>query len=120
MFTTLELTKMIKDANCNNGEPCSDYRLAQLLEIPKQTVSSWKTSGCIMKDATGLKAAKLLGLGPDLVLAGLAVERAKNTPAYKNWKRIYKALEASAKSNAAAVLLTVFVSGVAFCNMPIA
>lgn len=120
MFTTLELAKMIKDANCNNGAPCSDYRLAKLLDISKQTVSNWVNHGAIMKDETGLKAAKMLGLGPDLVLAGLAVERAKNTPAYKNWKRIYKAMEASAKSNAAAVLLTVFVSGVAFCNMPIA
>lgn len=119
MFTTLELAKMIKEANCNNGEPCSDYRLAQLLDIPKQTVSSWKTSGCIMKDETGLKAAKLLGLGPELVLAGLQVERAKDTPAYKSWKKIYKAMEQSSKGVAAAALLAVFVIPVAICNTPI-
>jgi hypothetical protein len=84
MITTLDLLELVK----KTYENCSDYRAAQLLEISRQTPSTWIHRGSVMDDKTAIKAALLCNLDPEYVLACIAAERAKDSDAFPHWEHI--------------------------------
>ena len=53
------------------------YSLAKELGVNTETARCWFVRGTVMDDKTALKAAKMLDLDPETVLAWLQVERSE-------------------------------------------
>ena len=66
----------------------SDYRVAQVLEVNKASVSRWRVGKSSLSDATAMKVAEILGEDPAHVLALVHAERSDSPAAQKVWKRV--------------------------------
>lgn len=98
LMTTIEMVDELKSLNGN----ASDYRIAQILGVKPQTVSSWRLRGSIFDDETALKVAAALGYQPEYVVACVHAERAKTPQARTVWTHI-----AAAFGTAAALVVAV-------------
>ncbi|NIB44735.1 helix-turn-helix transcriptional regulator [Pseudomaricurvus alkylphenolicus] len=74
MLTTIAIVDRL-----NDWKGWSDYRVAQMLEVTHQTVSKWRKKGAIMSNETAVKAAEILGLPEEFILAGIELERSLNS-----------------------------------------
>lgn len=88
MLNTAQIVELVRRQS-NTG---SLYAASKLLEVRPQTITGYTSSYRVMNDEIGLKAASLLGIDPDYVLACLAAERAKDSPAFKTWAHICQRL----------------------------
>lgn len=100
MLTTIEILDRLK------AKLGSDYRTAKTLEIPQQRITGLRSNGGSLTDAQGLKAAQILGIKEDFVIASLVAERSKNSPAYAVLKRIANKFEPRKSAAAAFFTLT--------------
>lgn len=67
----------------------SDYALAKLLRVTRQTMSAHKHGDAkTFGEETGTRIAELLGLDEGYVLACLAAERARSETARAAWTRL--------------------------------
>ena len=82
MKTTLEF---ISDLKSRYGIE-SDYALAKLLGIAKNTMSLYRNSKSHFSDEVAIKAAELLGIDAGYVMACMAYERARTPLAKARWK----------------------------------
>lgn len=110
MLTTAKIIEMIRKDNIRNGLPSSNYYVAKTLGVSPQSINSLNKTGTVLNDTNAMKAASLLGLNPDYVLASLQAERARNEPSAPIWRMIAHRLEGAA---AALVVLAITI------NMPI-
>ena len=84
----------------------SDYALAKLLWLTRQTVSAHKSgSAKAFGDETGQRIAELLDLDPAYVLACLAAERAKRPDVRATWQRVAEQFEQIKHAARVAMLL---------------
>ena len=88
MLTTNTLLNLLKQHN-----DWSDYRIAKMLEVSHQSVSGWRTKGHVMSEEAGLRAAKILGLDPEIVVLSLQCERKKNTIVEPLYRELVEKLE---------------------------
>lgn len=88
MLTTLEIVDLLRP----HSETGTKYSVAKLLGIRTQVIDKWEFRGDAMNDQVGLKAAEILDIDADYVLACLAAERAKNSPAFATWAHICQRL----------------------------
>jgi len=94
MLTTAEIIARIKKMH---GD-CSDYRVSKLLGITSQAVYQWTSGARAMGDETAIKAALLLKLDPDYVVACIAAERAKGSNAFTTWRHIAERLQPATRA----------------------
>ena len=97
---TIDYLELIKNNNRVKGQPCSDYRAAQLLQIDRSAIVRYK-QGRQMDDEVAIRAADLLSLDPAAVLLDMQINRAKTPDIKSTWEKIRKAL-----NNTTAALLT--------------
>ncbi len=65
----------------------SDYAVAKLLEIRKQTASRYQTQHAFFNEDIALRVAESLDLPPEYVLVCVAAERTKITTIKQAWHR---------------------------------
>lgn len=100
MLTTLDLLDEIEKTHGG----CTDYRAAQLLQVTRATLSQWRRRGTVMDDETAIKAADLLDLNPEYVVACIHAERVKNRASYHLLARIAGRINPQAIAASLAVL----------------
>lgn len=100
MLTTVQILDSLKT------KFGSDYRTAKELEIPQQRITHLRNIGGTLTDQQALKAAQILGIKEDFVIASLVAERSKNSPAYAVLKRIADKFEPRKSAAAAFFTLT--------------
>lgn len=66
--------------------------LADLLGVVEMSVSRYRSKGHGMSDEVALRAAEILGIAPNVLLAALAEERAQTEEAKSQWRKIRDAL----------------------------
>lgn len=88
MLTTVDIIELVR----LETEARTKYAAARRLGVLHQTLANWIVRGSVMRDETGLKAAEILDIDPDYILACLAAERAKDSPAFKTWAHICQRL----------------------------
>lgn len=102
MRSTKELLAQLAAAHRDaKGQPASDYRLAALLGVKKQTVSRYRNDKGVLDDAVALRIADLLQIERGLVLTWVHAERALRL----EQRDVFSALEQLAARIAAGVLL---------------
>lgn len=84
MNTTLNVIDRIKSTHHIK----SDYAVAKLLNVSKQSVSYYRNKGSQFDAATAYRAAKLIEMNPTELLASLHKERASNDDEYKMWEKV--------------------------------
>lgn len=90
MKTSKDFAREIREHYGKKGI-LSDYALAKLLGLTRQTISAHKSgSAKAFGDETGERIAQLLDLDPAYVLACLAAERAKRPDVRATWQRVAK------------------------------
>ncbi len=92
MLTTVAIVDRL-----NEWKGWSDYRCAQMLEVSHQAIQHWRKKGGVMKNETALKAAEILGLPEEVLLASIELERSLNTPAEAAQGRILGVVESAYK-----------------------
>jgi plasmid maintenance system antidote protein VapI len=70
----------------------SDYKLAQVLDVAQQTITSYRHGRTQMNDEVAFRAAHMLGKPPAPLMAQIAGERAKNANVAKVWTDAAKVL----------------------------
>lgn len=85
----------------------SDYKLAPLLGIGKAAVSGYRNRGTEFDDTVAIRAARLLNLPEDEVLANIHAARAKDDDVRKVWERLAEKLHGAAASVMIAVIMSV-------------
>ena len=88
MITTVSIVDRL-----NEWKGWTDYRVSKMLEVSPQAVQHWRKSGVVMSDETAMKAAEILGLPPEFILANIHAERAKNTVSYEPLERLANLVE---------------------------
>ncbi len=80
----------------------SDYAISKALGKNTSYVNSYRSKGRIFSDEVGLKAAQLLDMPVDLVIMGLATDRALDKPWYDDLadalKETHERIEAREKA----------------------
>ncbi|WP_414708876.1 helix-turn-helix domain-containing protein [Roseateles sp.] len=66
----------------------SDYRIAQLLGVPRTTISNYRTGLRVPENPIAMRLADLCGLDPVEVVASVNLERAKSETDRELWKMI--------------------------------
>lgn len=84
MFSTVELLERAKVA----AGDASDYRIAQLLGVPRGTVSSYRRGISRPENPIAMRLADLCGLDPVEVVASVNLERAKSDTDRELWEMI--------------------------------
>jgi plasmid maintenance system antidote protein VapI len=84
MEKTIDFLDRLKAAN----DGCSDYRVAQILGLKTQAISSWRKGRSTIGDETAIKVAELLGEHPAYVMACAHAERGETTKAHKVWAQV--------------------------------
>jgi len=74
---------------------CSDYRLAQLLQVSKSCISRWKHGNGTIDDEPAARLADLCGLDPLVVLTELHLERSRSRASRQYFEGILKVLDKS-------------------------
>ena len=77
----------------------SDYAVAKLLKVSRQTISGYRNTGSTFDHVVAARAAALLDLDPVKVLADIEVERAERAklPEQREvWERVVKKLATGA------------------------
>lgn len=69
---------------------CSDYRLAQLLQVSKSCVSRWLNGNGGIGDEPAARLADLCGLDPVEVLTEIYIERSKSRVTRKYFEEVLK------------------------------
>jgi predicted transcriptional regulator len=82
MTTTLTVIDRIK----SNHNITSDYAVAKLLGVSRQSVSYYRSKGSQFDDTTALRAAKLADIDPYKLLASLHSEKAVTDDSAEFWK----------------------------------
>jgi hypothetical protein len=88
----------------------SAYAVSKYFDVTRTTAGYWRDSEVVMDDSHGLVAAKALNLDPDLVLAGLAAERAakgKDSDAAAVWRSIALRLSTAANIGFLAIIIAI-------------
>lgn len=83
MKTTLELIAELKEKTGIE----SDYAIAQLLGVTKNTISLYRNGKTYMGDELILKVADILESDPAYIMACIHAEREKNQAVKKIWER---------------------------------
>ena len=99
MKTLDYIDEIKKKFTVTEGKPVSDYRVAQLLEISKQTVSNYVNRGGTFDDETAIKAGALLDMPGYIVITDMNCERARkkhNPEVTRAWDEIAKKLSGTA------------------------
>lgn len=94
MNTTNEFLDAVK-AKTGAG---SDYKLANILEVTRGGISSYRTGRTCLDDETCLKVASILEIDPAMVFAAIYAERSKNADAKAVWKSLFEKLGGVAAS----------------------
>jgi transcriptional regulator with XRE-family HTH domain len=68
----------------------SDYALAKVLGVAKQTVSNYQNGKTQLDEPIARRVAEILGIHPGLVLLDMQRERAKTPEDKSLWQEIYK------------------------------
>lgn len=68
----------------------SDYAVAKLLGITRQTISGYRNGGKQFDDAIARRVAEVLGIHPGLVMLDMHRERSKTPEDRSVWQEIYK------------------------------
>lgn len=79
----------------------SDYALAKVLGVTKQTVSRYRAGIGHFDDAVAIRVGELLGIEPGIVLIDIHAERTKNDEVRSVWEKVsagFPALSLQAKS----------------------
>lgn len=100
LMTTLELLDALKSLNGN----ASDYRVAQILKVKPNTVSSWRHGRSFFDDEVCFRVADQLGIQPEYVVACVHAERSKTPQARTVWTHIAAAFGTAAAVAMVAVL----------------
>jgi hypothetical protein len=66
----------------------SDYAVAKALNVPRATVSNWRTRRSHFDDAIALRVAALLGIDPAQIIAAAHADRARGPELKQVWQRI--------------------------------
>lgn len=66
----------------------SDYALAKVLGVTKQTVSRYRLGITQFDDSVALRVAELLDIEPGIVLIDMHAERTKNDDVRSVWERV--------------------------------
>ncbi len=82
----------------------SDYALAKHLKVTRAMISSYR-HGRTFSAPIAIKAAKILGVEPAIILAIAEMEKAGNQELKKAWRRAVQALQATAAGLAVAATL---------------
>ncbi len=88
MLTTCDLVERLKSVT----DTGSAYAVAKLLGTTQSSLTNYMSGTRTMSDEVGLKAAKILKIEPDYVLACLSAERAKGTPTGRQWAHLAQRL----------------------------
>lgn len=91
MITTKQLIEFVREKNDN----CSDYRLAKILHVSRQSVMGYTSKGQVLSDEKGLEVASILGLDKTAVLMNLQAERAAKSgcnEAFELWNTLADSL----------------------------
>ena len=70
----------------------SDYAVAKLLGVSRQSVSQYQLGKASFDDLTAVRAAELLGLNPLEVISAANAERAKSEDARRVWVGLWDKL----------------------------
>lgn len=81
---------------------CSDYRIAQLLQVSRSCIPRWKKGAGTIDDEPAVRLADLCGLDPLVVLTELHLERSRSRASRQYFEGILKVLD---KSEVAVFLL---------------
>lgn len=100
MLTTIAILDRLKA-----WKNWSDYRIAKQLEVSQQTISGYRNRGRVMNDETAEKAADLLGLPREFILANIHAERALNSPAFQTLEHILEMIEEAQREEIEAGIL---------------
>lgn len=84
MFSTTDLLDRAKAA----AGDVSDYRIAQLLGVPRATVSGYRRGVSRPENPIAMRLAELCGLDPVEVVASVNLERAKSETDRELWEMI--------------------------------
>lgn len=98
MKSTIELLDI---ARAQNGD-CSDYRLAQLLGVPPQTVSNYRVGRSHPANPIAAELGRLCGLDPDQVVCWVNIERAKDDADLKTWHSLLSRVQRTRPARLAA------------------
>ena len=91
-------TKKTLDAISHCYDDCSDYKIAQMMEVTRQQVSRWRTGKETMSEQQRIKVAELLKQEPIEQLIHGRLERAKCTDSKKVWQQHLERLTAAGAS----------------------
>lgn len=94
MISSLELLTLIKQT----AGDCSDYRVAQLLNVQKATVSKWARGVGGMSEGIAREAARYVGLPEEWVVACIHAEKHEGTEIYEVWKKICRTIAPKRKA----------------------
>jgi predicted transcriptional regulator len=86
LLSTLDLLERAKAA----AGGASDYRIAQLLGVPRTTVSNYRNGVTRPENPIAMRLADLCGLDPVEVVASVNLERAKSETDRELWEMILK------------------------------
>lgn len=64
----------------------SDYALAKMMKVTRQTASKWVNKKAFFSDENAIQCARLLSLSPAYVLACTRFEKAKSPEARAAWR----------------------------------
>ncbi|WP_375191246.1 hypothetical protein [Marinobacter sp.] len=83
-------TKKYLDILRNQYNGCSDYRIAQLLQVSKACVSRWSNGKVGLGDESAARLADLCGLDPVEVITELHLEKAKSRATRLYYEEVLK------------------------------
>lgn len=92
----IETTVDLIDAMRERGGYASDNKLADGIQIPQNTLSSWRRHRTYPTEVHALKIGQFLGCNPALVLAIAAADRTRNSGDSAQWLKVARGLARAA------------------------
>ncbi len=86
----------------------SDYAVHKLLNVTHQQIANYRKGKSLMGDEAALKAAELLELEPDYLLACLHAERSSDAEVSKVWAGLAEKLKKTSATTAALAFAILF------------
>lgn len=105
----ISATKKYMDIIRRQYGGCSDYRIAQLLNVSRQAVSRWSKGNGTIGDEPAARLADLCGLDPVEVLTEIYIERSPSPITRQYFEEV---LKRTAVALALAPVIGVMLSGI--------
>lgn len=103
---------LLADDDKSDGGSGSDYRLAQLLGVPKSSISNYRNGRSQMEDRIAIRLAEMLGVPPVTVVAEIHAERSKDPNTQSFWNELSAAMTKARKAGVAGIAVMMTAIGI--------